>query len=278
MKKYFIVMVTVCFLSGCEANEITLDQLSNEQHQTENISPILLNSLAKSINKPIEKIEMEDYLTVEALELNVADFPLEQKHVEIDLSGISRMKNLKTLSLNKVNAKDYQFLNGLNELENLSIIGFTAAKLPSLSNNNLISLSLCEGDLSDLSILNDNTSLQYLSVSNNKFKDLSSTRSLSTLTVLDISNNPLGSIEFIRELPHLERLQVKDTPITDITAVQYLSKLSYLDIRGTKVTSIYPLKSLEKLSILLVNKKNISDLNLLNKEVKIAENGYEIND
>lgn len=220
---------------------------------------------------------MEDLFYIEELTLDIDNVPLEQRDAPIDLSVLSIMKNLKTLSLNRINVKEYLFLNDLSELEYLSITGFQEAQLHVLNNSKLISLLLNEGDLSDLKILENSKSLQHLTIRNNKITALSSIK-LPHLTFLDVSNNPINSMDFVKELPNLERLQMMNAPITDITSIQSVPKLNYLDIRGTKVTSIKPLLNLDELSILLDDRKSIRDLALLKKEIKVAENGNEIND
>ncbi|GEC88712.1 leucine-rich repeat domain-containing protein [Brevibacillus brevis] len=277
MKKWITLLIILGVLSGCEANEKNLNEFTQERYQMEKLSPVLLESLSKSINKPVQDIKVEDFLNIEELTLDTDSFPLEQKDEKIDLSVLSKMKKLKNLSLNKINAKDYLFLKDLNELEYLSITGFREDQLPALNNSKLISLSLDEGDLSSLRILENSKSVTQLSIRNNKINDLSFIQ-LPNLTFLDVSNNPIPSINFVKELPNLVRLQIMNAPITDIAAVQYTPKLNYLDIRGTKVTSIHPLINLEELAILLVDRKSIRDLKLLKKEIKVAENGYEIND
>ncbi|MFS0556809.1 leucine-rich repeat domain-containing protein [Brevibacillus sp. 179-C9.3 HS] len=277
MKKWITLLIILGVISGCEANEKTLHEFTKEHDQMEKLSPVLLEALSKSTNKTVQDIKVEDFLNIEELSLDTNSVPLEQKDVQIDLSVISKMKNLKSLTLYKINVKDYLFLKDLNELEYLSIIGFREDQLPTLFNSKLSSLSLDEGDLSDLKILQNSKSITHLSIRNNRIKDLSFIE-LPNVVFLDVSNNPITSIDFIKEIPNLGRLQIMNAPVTDIAAVQYTPKLEYLDIRGTKVTSIHPLIKLEELSILLVDRKSISDLHLLKKEVKVAENGYEIND
>lgn len=277
LKKLITLLIILGVLTGCEANETNLNELPKEQSQAESVSPLLLESLSKSLNKQKQDIKMEDLFNIEELTLDIDNVPLEQRDAPIDLSVLSKMKNLKTLSLNRINVKDYLFLKDLSELEYLSITGFQEAQLPVLNNSKLISLALNEGDLSDLKMLENSKTLQHLTIRNNKITALSSIK-LPHLTFLDVSNNPINSMNFVKELPNLERLQMMNAPITDIASIQSVTKLNYLDIRGTKVTSIKPLLSLDELSILLVDRKSISDLALLKKEIKVAENGNEIND
>jgi Leucine Rich repeats (2 copies) len=246
LKKLITLLIILGVLNGCEANEKTLSEFTQDHYQMEKLSPVILESLSKSINKPVQDIKVEDFLNIEELSLDSDSLPLEQKDEKIDLSVLSKMKKLKNLSLNKINVKDYLFLKDLNELEYLSITGFREDQLLALNSSKLISLSLDEGDLSNLKILQNSKSLKHLSIRNNKIKDLSFIQ-LPNLTFLDVSNNPITSINFVKELPNLVRLQIMNAPITDIAAVQYTPKLNYLDIRGTKVTSIHPLIKLEEL-------------------------------
>lgn len=277
MIKYFGLLLAFSVLTGCQSNIKGIDQSTTGQYQTENLPSFVIKAISHSLNKPMEEVKKEDYSKVEELYLRESDLPPELQDKLIDLSFLSNIPKLKSLSINKINAKDYLFLSDLKELESLSITGFKVNQLPVLSPK-LNNLTLEEGDLSDLSIIKHLELLQYLTVRHNKIKDISPIQSLRNLIFLDVSNNPLHTIDPVKEFSHLERLQLMNTTVTDITVLSSLSKLRFLDIRDTNVESVKSLSGLTELTILLANPKKLKDINFLNKKVKVAEDANYIND
>ena len=109
------------------------------------------------------------------------------------------------------------------------------------------SLSLSPGQVSDISILDDLTSLETLTLSDNAIADLSPLGALTKLTYLNLSGNRAADISPLGKLRNLRTLYIDGNPVEDFTPLYSLRELRSLSIKNVDLTE----KQLNDLKIAL---------------------------
>lgn len=125
-----------------------------------------------------------------------------------------------------------------------------------------LDLSNCQ--ISDLSGMENFTSLIKLNLSKNIITDISDLSSLTNLETLNLSNNTINNINNIRSLIALTSLNLNSNKISDISAVSSLVNLQTLDVSNNAISTAIAVKSLPNLTSLNVSQNsslgNISDV------------------
>lgn len=119
-----------------------------------------------------------------------------------DLSFLSSLHTLKTLTAEDNLIKDISPLSGLTALTSINL------------NGNLIR------DIAPIASLAE---LEELSVSNNRLIDISPVSQLTALKALDLSNNQISDISPINTLTTLESLNLNRNPFKDLSPIAELS-------------------------------------------------------
>ncbi|MGD9676786.1 MAG: hypothetical protein AB7V16_00270 [Vulcanibacillus sp.] len=261
-----ISIFIISFFNGCTQNGFLKDNIV-EQDLFNNASDLILQEISKQVNKQVKDLTVEDLLSITKLSL---DGPINNEN---DFEIIGNMKNLITLSLQNVEAPNFNFLLGLTELQHLTINHFkTELPLPSFEPlKKLTYLEFNDGRISDIQFLQDVITLRTLIITRTKVEDISIISSLQNLVYLNISLNPISHIEPVKDLPKLNRLVMMNLRIDDPESLSECESLRNLDIRFTNITSIKPLINLENLEILLLSWQNIEDLDLLPEKVQVSE-------
>ena len=125
-----------------------------------------------------------------------------------------------------------------------------------------LDLSNCQ--ISDLSGIENFTSLITLNLSKNTITDISDLSGLANLKTLNLSNNTINNINNIRSLTTLTNLNLNSNKISDISAVVTLTSLQTLDVSNNAISTAVAVKSLPNLTSLNVSQNsslaNISDV------------------
>ena len=98
-----------------------------------------------------------------------------------------------------------------------------------------LDLSNCQ--ISDLSGIENFTSLITLNLSKNTITDVSDLSNLTNLKTLNLSNNTINNMNNIRSLTALTNLNLNSNKISDITAVSSLVNLQTLDVSNNAIST-----------------------------------------
>jgi Leucine-rich repeat (LRR) protein len=215
-----VFLILIILMGGCTSSSQP-ETLFEASPSMDNVPAIILNAVSPMLKKPVDALQKEDFLKVEKLFLSEGTIEEDQKQASFDLSVIATMKNLKHLSIDHIPVKDFSFITQLQKLETLGLSGFQKEQLPLFEHlKSLISLTLEDGDLSDLNPLESITNIQFLNLRKNQLTDISSVSSLKSLT----------SIEPLRGLDSLEILLVNPQSIQDIHLLPEKVKVSHTPI------------------------------------------------
>lgn len=154
-----------------------------------------------------------------------------------DVCSLSKLENLKGLSLNTGMLDDISCLSNLKNLQYLSIPNIKKYKYPSLE------------------LLANMKELEYLNINDANNASISGEilKNLTKLKQLNISSISFEDYSFLEHLTNLEELCVAETTISDadLIAISKLINLRYLNLRGNEnFVTIDPLESLVNIEYL----------------------------
>lgn len=170
-----------------------------------------------------------------------------------DITPLSKLTGIKTLSLGKDSITDYTPLGSLINLEEFRAEGRNSlpdcSPLWGLSNLRKISLSgnFLYGKLSDISTLRGFTQIKELVLSSNIITDITPLQNMAQLEILWLGENIIQSIEPLRNLTNLTTLNLYDNKIADISPLENLTKINYLHFADNNVVDLSPLLNLDTL-------------------------------
>lgn len=154
-----------------------------------------------------------------------------------------------------------QFASGLRELhidhhytvdESLDLSPL--AQLPKL-----ISLTVWQGDVRDVSALRYLTSLRRVNVARNQIDNLAPLAGLVDLRELDIDDNRVSDLTPLSGMTKLRRLDAERNDISTLAGLDNLSSLWWLKLDGNPISDVTPLANLP-LNTLTLNGTDVSDL------------------
>jgi len=210
-------------------------------------------------------------------------------NVSLDnLSVFSRIKKLKSLTLNGTGLRDISVLAEFPVLESVDLSFNPIRDISCLSGvTNLKSLSLNDTDITDIEVLRQFPGLKKLEVSNTRVRDFNVVKNLTALEIfkcaeteqedftflqvcthlkeLDLSINKLQDISFIAGLPYVEKLNLKENQISDINSLNSLIHLKELDLSDNKIRNIDAIENLASLTTLNLANNHIVNIKPLNK-------------
>ena len=162
----------------------------------------------------------------------------------------------------KRNVTDFYFLKSMPKLKIFYYLQQANVnlneRLPNIdfSNNmDLEDVRICKTNLSNLQFLK-NLNLVTVSLQDNKIKDISVLANMSKLERIDLDNNQIVELCDFTKLTNLVTLYLRDNQITDISKLEPLKTLEALHLRKTKVSDISILKKLPKLHRLYIDKND----------------------
>ena len=169
---------------------------------------ISLNASGKSISD-ITGLEYCGNLTMLDLGCNYRIF---------DISPLSSLTNLTTLSLSHNKISDISPLSSLTNLTTLDLLYNEISDISPLSSlTNLTTLVLTYNEISDISPLSSLTNLTTLSLHDNSISDISPLSSLTNLTTLDLYANSISDISPLSLLTNLNTLVLTYNEISNIS-------------------------------------------------------------
>ena len=126
----------------------------------------------------------------------------------------------------------------------------TLAGLQSLTINNPSDLSDPDTYISDLTGLEDATSLAYLVIWNHDIRSLEPIKNLPLTTLRLTGSDNLGDISHIQGLTTLKYLFLGNTGVSDLAPLANMTDLQHLDLKNNQIQDISALANLTKLTAL----------------------------
>ncbi len=206
---------------------------------------------------------LHDFSTLGTL-TGLEELYLDTSVLDENLSPLSKLTNLKVLSLSGSPMSGYVPLNFLSSLTKLEKLDLSGADYPKgtqifdLPNLKELTLSSFVGDFSKISKLSN---LESLSINNMVLMDdiyiegdngfysvyfegersmsayTDSVGKITSLKNLSIAQNGLDNINFVRNLTNLESINLYDNYVTDLEPVTNLTNLKLLNVRDNPISN-----------------------------------------
>lgn len=185
-----------------------------------------------------------------------------EHHGDIDYSAISECLDLHTLDFWDCDVSELDMLDGLNELEALSLLETNVSEA---------------GDIVKLKALKE-LMIRNTPLGGNGEQLALILENCSNLRKLTLSgeNGELSNLDFLKNGKNLRSFVVKYQPAIDYSAITECTQLEYLSLYGCDISDVGMLSKLENLETLVLTETNISEakdiLNIKNlKELSIVD-------
>lgn len=113
--------------------------------------------------------------------------------------------------------EDISTISKLTKIDSLAASDNKISNIEALSGLNLVSISMSNNQISDISPLKDQTNLGALNLNNNQVEDISSLSKLTNIYELFFSNNQISDISAISDMNSLRYINLSGNHISDIT-------------------------------------------------------------
>ncbi len=209
-----------------------LKELKFDSNPIADLTPLKDLLQLKSLN--VHSYELKDISPLNSLK--------QLEHLSItgdftNISGLSELTNLKTLSISASNLKNISGVGKMNKLTDLHITGWFVSDIKPLSGLiNLISLNMQHCNIADIRPLSQ----------------------LKQLITLDLGENQIVEISPLSQLVSLEELTLQRNKIKDISALKSLRSLKTLSLYLNKIEDASPLKGLNHLTSIALGGNTLS--------------------
>ncbi len=195
---------------------------------------IIDKSLARII-----KVKMctSDINNIEDIEdICIQDVNFMQNKLNIDLTEIVKMKNLKNISLKFFEITD-EVIETINQLEFIEVIEFSMCifKTKKKLSKKLKSIIIYNCQEFNISILNDNTTLEELQIIHSGIVDMINFSNFKNLKYLKIAHCNVISIPHLSILENLEQLYLNHIEIGYDIDISKMTNLRFISLSGCKV-------------------------------------------
>ncbi|WP_099221520.1 leucine-rich repeat domain-containing protein [Listeria costaricensis] len=216
----------------------------------------LREAITKSLNKPKDAILTEDDMK-QVTELDI--FPNSTSTNVNSLEGLQYATNLKKLMISGYGTCGISDLSPISNLTSLETLSITEASISDLTPiaglTNLTFLQLHDNKIEDISVLANFPKLEYLELSGNFIDNIDVLAQLTNLQTLKMN----GAVSYIGVPDETGNV------ITDLTPLENLTKLSDLELcgYGDQLTDISPLAGLVNLKDLRLFDNQIVDVSAI---------------
>ena len=146
---------------------------------------------------------------------------------------------------------------GITSLKAGDFNGLTALTYLNLSGNST------GNAISDISVLEDLTTLTTLYLAGASISDISFLENLTTLETLYLTANSISDISSLKNLTALTELSLGENSVSDISALADLTNLTTLILDSNSISDISALANLTNLTFLALNHNSIGDISIL---------------
>lgn len=166
-------------------------------------------------------------------ELESIDFGFPRSSSKVDLSLLTLLPHLRTLTMRRVEAQDWSQLSMLSALRRLTLSENRFSQTQVLETLvNLEILDLSSNSVDNLEPLKGLSNLRELTLAHNEITSVETLSTLGELKILDLSHNQIASAYVLAALKNLERLYLDHNPIADYAFLQSMESLDtiYYDV------------------------------------------------
>lgn len=191
-----------------------------------NLSRIIKIKMCTSDINDIEDIE----------DISIQDINLMQNRLNIDLTEIVKLKNLKRISLKFFEITN-EIINAINKLEYLETIEFSMCifKNKEVLSKKLKSIVILNCQDFNIDMLRENTSIEELQLIHSGIVDIANISNFKNLKYLKIAHCSAISIPSIATLEYLERLYLNHIEIPYDINISKMSNLKFISLSGSNV-------------------------------------------
>ena len=207
---------------------------------------IIIQAVAKQLNKEPNSLTNEDYARITEL-----DLPGKQIS---NLAMLKKFRNLEKLNLERYRVKETEAPKWMKILAKLGVYNLSEkcvidlsplAKLPDFK-----SLNLENSYFSNIKHISIIKNLQELNLAGNNISDIEPLKELKKLKILDLRRTRVANIKALEGLKELESLNIVNTQVTDLEPLTKLANLKILHIYANVVTDLEPIKKMTNLKVL----------------------------
>lgn len=191
-----------------------------------NLSRIIKIKMCTSDINDIEDIE----------DICIQDINLMEKKLNIDLTEIAKLKNLKSVSLKFFEITD-EVVQAINQVQYLETIEFSMCifKNKEVLNKNIKSVIIVNCQDFKIDMLNANTILEELQLVHSGIVDMVDISNFKNLKYLKIAHCSATSVPSITKLEYLERLYLNHIEIPYDIDISKMSNLKFMSLSGSNV-------------------------------------------
>lgn len=171
-------------------------------------------------------------------DISIQDINLMQNKLNIDLTEIVKLKNLKRISLKFFEITD-EIVQAINQLEYLETIEFSLCifKNKEVLSKKLKSVSILNCQEFNIDILNGNIALEELQLVHSGIVDIVDISNFKSLKYLKIAHCSVISVPTITALVCLERLYLNHIEIPYDIDISKMSNLKFISLSGSNVSN-----------------------------------------
>lgn len=176
-----------------------------------------------------------------------------------NLQALSELINLKSLDIRLDKGCDLGFIQNLQKIESLGIIGYDVVDLAHLKSLPILSELWVEGDDVHIEIQNLNVlgtlpklkELHLVDIKHIDFSFLQDTAALETIFLVDLG--PFKNIKYLAAPPRMQYLFMLELILKNVDFIQYMKAIEEVDITGNVIfdtAGLSALKNIKKVSFI----------------------------
>ena len=230
---------------------------------------------------------------------NLSHLKLSIEQEKLDCSPLKELPYLKSLTLLSEIEVNLEFLEGIPNLEKLSLSVEKQSVLSGFTLKKLKHIKLYPGSTSDISFLKNSPKLETISTSGSNIEDLSPIselynlksigffddkitdicpiQNLSNLEYASFQRNKISKICSLKKLKKLKSLNLSNNEISEIKSLRGANNLEYLDLVGNKIKDITPISQLKELKQLRIMFNQIEDISPVSSLKQLTDLAFDDN-
>ena len=191
-------------------------------------------NLLKTIKIKMYTDELNDIEDIK--DISIQNISLMQHKLNIDLTEIVKLKNLKSISLKFFEITD-KVIEAIDQLDFIETIEFSMCifKNKSILSNKLKSIVIYNCQEFDINMINSNISLEKLQIIHSGIIDITDLKQFKNLKFLKIAHCNVINISSIDMLECLEQLYLNHIEITCDMDIKKMHNLKLISLNGSKV-------------------------------------------
>ena len=196
-----------------------------------------MDIIDKNLSRIIKiKLCTNDINTIDDIEdISIQDINLMQRKLNIDLTEITKLKNLKNLSLKFFEITD-NVIESINKLEFIENIEFSMCNFKTKKMlKNLKSVTIYSCTNFNLDLLKLNSSIEELEILHSGIIKIDELEKYQNLKMLNLSDCNIISIPKISKFEHLEELFLNNVEIQYYIDISNMKNLRFISLNGSKV-------------------------------------------